>query len=141
MQDSDGETTNAEGNTAATYDATAALTAVGSIISQFGGKLDDTAATHLTSTINEWVRRIVGNSLTGRASMWDLLSSIFSTFGIMLVCDCSTGLVHGVPDVTGMRPPDGNTITGKVEVTAARASSSIIRNIGQVTLFLSLIHI
>jgi len=137
MAATSGQTTDADGKTAAYYNAKAAIKAVNAILVQHGGVFSKDVGGSMTLAINEWIRQIVANSLTGRASMWDLLSSLFSSFGILLVCDCSSGKVHAFPDVSGMRPPGTNVITGKVEVTAIRASSSIVRNIGQVTLFSS----
>lgn len=135
MTDQSSSTTNSSGDSESGGGNEAAIKAVASILAVHGGSLAEGISGSLTSTINEYVRQIVGNSLVGRTSMWDLMSSVLSTFGILLVCDCFTGMVYAIPDVTGMKPPDSNKISGRVEITAARASSSIVRNVGQVTLF------
>lgn len=70
----------------------------------------------LANSANKFAKKVSANSITANNSAWDLLSVMFSGFGMVLIC-LPDGTVGACPDFSGCKPPDGNRITGDLVVS------------------------
>lgn len=61
----------------------------------------------------KFLEAVARGSITANKSVWDLLSTIFSAFGMQVIC-WPDGTLRVCPDFSGCRPPEGNRISGGI---------------------------
>lgn len=82
--------------------------------------------------INAWVHSKVKGGLQTTMSLWDVLASIFTAFGLQIICD-NLGGVSIAADTAGFTAPDANLL-GASYITAFDWNSLFTRDIYEVNL-------
>jgi hypothetical protein len=100
-------------------------------INVLNGTMSDLGAT-LSVSINEYAKRGFENSTSTQSSLWNSMTEIFGSFGLMFICDCK-GQVFVSADMANFQPPDENFFYSD-RILSFDQSSSFGRNVREVNL-------
>jgi hypothetical protein len=115
------------GNALDTATAQKAISYLKSDIEYFGG----TPAVALDEgDIEQYLEDALINSPSGKESIWNCLSVVLGSYGLVMICSPGGKLKIG-PDLSGLAPNSSNTITPD-NIIGFDINSSIVRNISQV---------